>query len=654
MKKTTLLTAALGATFALFAASERALDLDGTWTLSSANGKHRVAAPVPGDNYTALENAKVLPDPYWRCNETNVQWVAYEDWTYSRTFVPTAAILAADEAVLSFDSIDTVGEVFLNGQSVGKVSNEFRRWRFGVKKFLKKGENTLEVKLRSVTGAIADDVKAHPHPDVISWGCGKYAQIARLRKCQCSEGWDWGIALPVSGIYGKTELFAADTAYLQYLWNDQKLLADGSAEVTLVAELMPTDAAKAGDPVAVDFAFAGETRTVKGEVPRNCGAFEVKTTFKVAKPELWWPNGLGAQKLYPSSVTVDGRTIARKVGLRTVELVREKDAEGDGESFYFKVNGKRIFAKGINWIPCEAHPSRRTPERIGHLLDLCAEANMNMIRVWGGGTYEQECFYDKCDERGLLVWQDMMFACGVYPDWQEFTDNVRAELNHQIRRLRVHPSIALWCGDNENLSCVYVTRSHYALIDRLIRTEGEVITKVDPTRPWWPTSPCSGDRVYEHNFDHNKGDVHLWGVPGADHTYWGYLAVRPRFVSEYGFGAFPTMKQLKTYAQPEDFSFDSPVVQCHFKKPGADKQLLANIKTHIREPKSFEDAVELSLQFQAQATKDVTGKWMRDQPICGGVLFWQLNEWWPGMSWAIVEYDGTPKPAYYVLKELFK
>lgn len=627
------------------------LDLDGVWMLRSGDGKHSLEAVVPGDNYSALEEAGLLPDPYWRCNENDVQWVADKDWVYSRTFIPTAALLQAKSVILSFDSIDTIGEVFLNGFLLGPVSNEFRRWRFEVKDYLKADENLLEVRIRSVTGAIADDEARHPHPDVISWGCGKYPQIARLRKAQCSEGWDWGIALPVSGIYGKTELFAADKAYLQYLWNEQRFLPDGSVEVELVAELMTADSAVAGDSVSVDFEFNGRRRVVGAEVPRGCGAFEVRAAFKVAKPVLWWPNGFGRQKLYTSSVSVEGRTIERRVGLRTIELVREPD--GEGETFYFKVNGKRIFAKGVNWIPCEAHPSRRTPERIAHLLDLCAEANMNMIRVWGGGTYEQECFYEKCDELGLLVWQDMMFACGVYPDWMEFTDNVRGEIAHQVRRLKSHPSIALWCGDNENLSCIYVTRSHYALIDRLIRTEADIIERIDPSRPWWPTSPCSGDRVYEDNFNKDKGDTHLWSVPGADHTYWGYLGTKCRFVSEYGFGSLPSMKQVKTFTEAGDRSLDSEVMNLHLKKTGAHDQILANIRTHLREPKSFKDAIELSREWQAMAARDVTAKWMRDQPYCGGVLFWQLNEWWPGTSWSIVEYDGTPKPAYYALKDIF-
>lgn len=631
------------------------MDLSGIWTLCDGKGGHRVEAQVPGDNYTALEAAKVIPDPYWRCNETNVQWVAEEDWTYARSFDAPADVLSAKAAVLSFDSIDTVAEVVLNGRTVARTANEFRRGRFEVGKFLKSNDNRLEVRIRSVRGAVADDVAKHPHPDVTSWGLGTCNQIVRLRKCQCSTGWDWGLSLPVSGIYGTTEIFAADTAYIQYLWDEQRFLGDGSAEVTLVAELMPTDAAKAGDPVKVDFSFDGEKRTITAEVPRNCGAFEVRALFKVAKPERWWPNGLGAQKLYPAFAAVEGRTVSRKIGLRTVELVREKD--GDGETFFFKVNGKRIFAKGVNWIPCEAHPSRRTPERIVHLLDLCDEGNMNMVRVWGGGTYEQDCFYEACDERGLLVWQDMMFACGVYPDWLEFTDNVRAELTHQIKRLRSHPSIALWCGDNENFFCVYRTRRHCALIDRLIHAEAEVVDRVDPARPWWPTSPCNGDRAYDDSDDKtscDNGDSHLWCVEGASHSYWGYLGVRARFVSEYGFPSFPSMKQIRTFAEPEDFAFDSAVMRIHRKKKDGDQYLLRNIKTHLREPKDFEDAINLSREFQAEAARVVTGKWIKDAPYCGGVLFWQLNEWWPGQSWAIVEYDGTPKPSYHALKEVFK
>jgi beta-mannosidase len=633
-------------------AAASSVDLSGNWNLTSVDGRHKVKAAVPGDNYSALEAAKILPDPYWRLNENKVQWVAHTDWVYDYEFDIPAEVLAARDAVLSFDSIDTVGEVFLNGKSLGKVDNEFRRWRFPVKGIAKAGKNKVEVRLRSVAGAIADDVKKHPHPHVISWGCGLHRQMVRLRKAQCSQGWDWGVALPVSGIYGKTEIFSCDVAYLEYLWDEQKHNPDGSVEVTLTAELMPTMSAKAGESVNVDFEFAGEKRTVSAKVPRNCGAFKVTTTFKVAKPELWWPNGMGAQKLYPASVTAEGRAIRRKIGLRTIELVREDEGE-KGETFFFRCNGKAFFVKGVNWIPCEAHPSRRTEERIAHHLDLAAKANMNMIRVWGGGVYEQDCFYEKCDELGLLVWQDMMFACGVYPDWKEFIDNVRAEVKHQVKRLRSHPSVALWCGDNENLSCVYVTRSYYALIDRLIRVIWEVLLDADNTRVFWPTSPCSGDREYERNFDKDRGDCHLWGVKNVEKNYEGFFSYKPRFVSEYGFRSYPSMKLIRTFATNEDMSIESPVMLMHLKKKDLQKQIAANIEYYYGKPKNCEHHVELSRKWQAKATVDVTRKWMKDAPYCGGVLFWMLNDWWPVTSESLIDHDGTPKPALEALGKLF-
>jgi beta-mannosidase len=633
-------------------AASASFDLAGQWNLSSADGKYKVKAAIPGDNYSALEAAKVIPDPYWGLNEEKVQWVAHTDWVYDFDFNLPAKVLASRDAVLSFDSIDTVGEVFLNGKSLGKVSNEFRRWRFPVKGIAKVGKNTLQIKLRSVAGAIADDEKKHPHPHVISWGCGKHRQMIRLRKAQCSQGWDWGVALPVSGIYGKTEIFACDVAYLEYLWDEQKHNPDGSVEVTLTAELMPTQSALAGETVNVDFEFAGEKRTMTGKVPRDCGAFKVSTTFKVDKPELWWPNGMGAQKLYSAAVSAEGRSIARKIGLRTVEVVREDEGDA-GESFFFRVNGRDIFSKGVNWIPCEAHPSRRTKRRIENLLNLAAKANMNMVRVWGGGVYEQDCFYEKCDELGLLVWQDMMFACGVYPDWKEFIDNVRAEVKHQVKRLRSHPSIAMWCGDNENFWCVYVTRSYYALIDRLVRVNWEAILEADPTRVFWPSSPCSGDRDYERNSHYNRGDCHLWGVKGSDFHLDGYYAIKARFVSEYGFASYPPMRLVKKFAAPEDMRLDSPVWLNHIKKPQVVGIISNHLERYYHKPKSFEEAIDLSRKWQAFAVGTVTENWMKKAPYCRGTLLWQLNDWWPCTSWSLIDYDGVPKPAYEAVKKIF-
>ena len=626
------------------------LSLNGEWSLSSPGTNIKCSVAIPGDNYTALEAAGLLPDPYYRLNEADCQWPAERDWVFSRAFDVPEDLLASPSVILNFDSIDTVADIVLNGEAVAHVENEFRRWRFDAKPFLKKRGNRLEVRIRSVAGAIADDVKAHPHVIAQSFGCNTLHQIERLRKCQCSSGWDWGISLPVSGIYGETCLFGADTATLDYAW-DEQTHARGFVRVALTAELNPVPSAHAGDAVDVVFAFNGETKTVRAAVPRDCGPFRATAVFTVRHPELWWPNGFGAQRLYPFTVTADGQTITKNIGLRTIELVRERD--GEGETFGFRVNGADIFAKGANWIPCDAHPSRRIKARYAHLLESMAASHQNMVRVWGGGIYEPDFFYDECDRLGILVWQDMMFACGLYPDWRAFQDNVRAEVRHQVKRIRGHPSVALWCGDNENLSCSWVTRSEYALVDRLNCVERDAIEESDPSRPYWPTSPCSGDRAYENNFSRDIGDTHLWGVADGDRCLDGYLATRARFISEYGFGSFPSVGAVATFAEKGDRDVASPVMNAHVKKQGATAGFLAMMSNYFRMPEAFEDTLWLSEVKQAFALKTVTENWHAQMPYTRGTLYWQLNQWWPVSDWSTIEYSGRWKPAHYAVRRFF-
>ncbi len=627
------------------------LSLNGIWALSSREAGIKCPATVPGDNYTALEAVGLLPDPYYRLNEAECQWPVDKDWIFSRKFDVPCELLARPAVILEFTSVDTVADIVLNGHRVAHVENEFRRWRLEVKPYLKARGNRLEVRIRSIAGAIADSERKYPHDGVESFGCNTLHQIERLRKCQCSSGWDWGISLPVSGIYGDTLLFGADTATLEYAWDEQRHSRD-AVRVTLSAELRPVDAAAAGDAVDVAFAFNGETKTVHAVVPRDCAPFTAQADFTVRNPELWWPNGFGAQPLYPFRVTAGGQTIERKIGLRTIEVVREKDDEG--ESFGFRVNGVDVFAKGVNWIPCEAHPSRRTDDRYAHLLQSVVDANMNMVRVWGGGLYEHDFFYDECDRLGILVWQDMMFACGMYPDWREFQDNVRAEIRHQVKRLRSHPSIALWCGDNELFWCSYLTRSAYALCDRLNCVEKDAIAESDPSRTFWPSSPCSGDRAYENNKDLNVGDAHLWGLPGGDHCVDSYLGSRARFISEFGFGSLPSLESIATFAEPGDLNLTSPVMENHTKKQGAYASFLSMISHYFRMPETFARTVWLSQVKQAYALQTVTENWHAQMPYTRGSMYWQLNQWWPVSDWSSIEHNGSWKPSHYAMRRVCK
>lgn len=614
-------------------------DLSGTWRLKSANGALSAKCSIPGDNATALLEAGILRDPFFRENEADVQWIGDIDWLFERSFTVTDKFLSHKAVILEFDSIDTVAEVSLNGRKLGEANNEFRRWRFDAKKALKPGANTLSVLIHSPRRVGTEEWCKTPDYDIRNWGQTMMYQINNLRKCQCSFGWDWGVSLPVSGIYGGVRLIAADSIILDYA-DARAKIATSEATVTLSADVTKVG----GGKVEYEFEFNGEVK--KTTSPR--------AVFRVKNPELWWPNGAGAQKLYPWSVKVDGQRIARRIGLRTIELVREKDKAG--ESFGFRVNGKDIFARGADWIPSDAFPSRRTKERIWQLLGSATAANMNCVRVWGGGIYESEDFYDACDEFGLLIWQDFMFACGRYPARREYLDNVAVEAAHQVRRLRVHPSLALWCGDNE---CIGGVREKGPYQDDWIKLHvvlEKAVKKYDPDTVWWPSSPCAGPGIFTYNeYTGDSGDTHYWGVWHGGRDLSGYYMIKPRFCSEFGFQSFSSLSMVKTFAREEcgDFELLSPVMRRHQKNPSGNEKILNMMSKYFRKPRDFASTLYMSQVLQAMAIEVAVAYWRSLAPYCRGTIFWQLNDWWPVASWSSLEYDGRWKPLHYAAKRFF-
>lgn len=606
--------------------------LDGTWRLADRGGRGiDVPCAIPGDNMTALLAAGRIPDPAWRTNEEEVQWVGECGWTFSRTFDASSDLLAKRRQFLTFGSIDTIGRVELNGETLGCVSNEFRRWTFEVTGRLKKKGNTLAVVLEPIRPTCSNEwARLTGDIDVRSWGCSRCREVAAVRKCQCAFGWDWGLSLPVSGLTGDVRLSGMDGARLDDAWCDAVLNDDGSADVTFGFEAD-------GTARSIAYAFDGKV---------------VGKTFHLDKPRLWWPNGLGGQTLYPWRVTVDGQTISGRVGVRKIELVREKDAEG--ESFGFRVNGKDVLVRGADWIPCDAFPSRRTSARIRYLLDSAVAANMNMVRVWGGGTYESDDFYAACDERGLLVWQDAMFACARYPDSEEFRANVRAEIRHQALRLRGHPSLALWCGDNECIAGVQEPgpwREGYIRLNHVIET---TVKAADPFVAWWTSSPCEGPGDYRYNESRGvTGDVHYWGVWHGGKTFAGYYDIKPRFCSEFGFQSLPSLELVRRFAEPGDCELLSPVMIQHQKNRGGNEKIRGMMRNYFPEPKDFASALYLSQVQQALAIETGVAYWRTLGAHCRGMIYWQLNDWWPGASWSSIEYDGRWKPLHYAARRFY-
>ena len=610
-------------------------DLSGTWELSTPASSTVWPATVPGDNASALLAAKAIQDPFYRRQEESVQWIGDVDWTFARSFDVPEDLLKRRSVRLEFGSIDTAATVVLNGVEVASVTNEFRKWSFEVRNLLKSTGNRLAVRIAAPRRVAEELWLRTPDYDVRSWAVTSCRAINCLRKCQCSFGWDWGVSLPVSGLYGDVRLVGADGDRFEFAWAEPTLNADGSADVELVAEL--------ADGVPAVFTFDGESRSVTG--PR--------CRFHVAKPELWWPNGMGAQKLYPWSVSALGQTVSGRVGVRRLELVREKDAEG--ESFGFRVNGKDFFTVGVDWIPADAFPSRRTPERIRSLLESARDANANCVRVWGGGVYEQEAFYDACDELGLLVWQDFMFACSRYPARPDFLAEIAAEAEYQVKRLNRHSSILLWCGDNE---CIAAVREPCKYRADWIAWNGvlsrAVAAYAQKGMIWWPSSPCAGPGIFTYNeLTGDSGDTHYWGVWHGSRDFDGYRMINPRFVSEFGYQSLSSLPTVKSFALEGDFDTESRVMLAHQKNDGGNARIGRMMAKLFPEPKDFVSRLYLSQVQQALAIETAVAYWKSLWPRCRGAVVWQLNDWWPVASWSSLEYDGRWKPLHYALRRCF-
>ena len=642
--------------------NDTALSLDGVWRLRAADEKESIDCRIPGDNYSALQAAGRIPDPYWRRNELAVQWVADKDWVFSREFEVPAELLRRRAVFLSFKSIDTAAEVFVNGRRAGAADDEFRRWRFEVKKLLREGVNEIQVRIASPRrAALAIAAAERPDTPPQAVNDGSVPGLNYLRKCQCSAGWDWGISLPVSGIYGDVSLVGADNVLLDSAWCDQAHRA-ASCRVEATVRLVPVPGAKPGTPVEARFLFDGEERIVRGRIPAAPGPFELRASFAVASPRLWWPSGYGEQPLYGFSAEVDGQRAVRRVGLRKLEVLTTPDR--DGARFAIRVNGVEVFAKGADWIPCDARPAHATEARIRHLLESAVAANMNTLRVWGGGRFESDFFYDECDRLGLLLWHDMMFACMRYPSHPEFLRRVREEADFQVRRLRSHPSIALWCGDNECIGAA-ATWDNPTEADRMRRLSryvrlsdavGDAVRAADPTRLFWPSSPCAAPGDFSYNEgESGRGDTHYWAVWFGGSSFEAYYRHHPRFCSEFGFQSFPSLETVRAFASsPEgDMNLYGPVFDRHQKCHAGNSIILGMFARYYRMPKGLVETLYLSQVQQAEAIRTGVEWWRSQRPRCMGTVFWQLDDEWPCASWSSIEHGGRWKALHYAARRFY-
>ena len=633
-------------------APHTALDLSGTWRLESADGEFSVAMPVPGDVHSALFAAGIIADPYVGRNELDVRWVADRDWRLTRNFDHAGSGPSA--WYLDLEGLDTVAEVSLNGVAILSSQNAFRRYRSDVTAALRPGGNTLSILIRSATAEANELALRQPFPIPYSTQNCPIPNGNMLRKPACHFGWDWNLAIVPLGVYGRVMLRPIKQARIEHVQVAQHHHTDGTVAVDVAVTLHGQTAAM----VPLAFRFAGEER--HAEIAVAAGETRHVERFTVHDPKLWWPAGSGAQHLYPLEVECEGETDCRNIGLRNMELLTDPDEAG--ARFAFKVNGREIFCRGANWIPADALPSRATPELTRKLLQAAADANMNMIRVWGGGFYEQDFFYDLCDELGLLVWQDFMFACNLYPSTPEFLSEVRAEVDHQVRRLGSHPSIALWCGDNELIGALNWfeesrrNRDRYLVnYDRLNRAVEEAMRAADPEALWWPSSPSPGKLSFGDAWhDDTSGDMHFWSVWHEGRNFEHYRDVTPRFCSEFGFQSFPSTSIVRGFATGEDdLNVVSPVMEWHQKNAGGNARIAETMMRYFRYPEGFGNFVYLSQIQQGLAIKTAVEYWRSLKPHCMGTLYWQLNDTWPVASWSSLDHGGGWKALHYFARRFF-
>ena len=641
MCRVLILACALGLRVPAFGAGAACeLDLAGVWRLSGlgfGNKPISCAADVPGDVHSALVRAGIVPDTFYGTNELSAAWVNRRGWTLSRTFSIDEKTLSARSVILRLEDVDTFAEVLVNGVRVGETSNRFRRWEFDVKPYLRCGENTVTGVFRPAWDVSEEEAARYPKPIPCNKN-GIVPTINLIRKPQCHGGWDWGITQMTAGFCGTVELVATDDFRIDYIHSDVRFNADRShADVRVFVELTEAD---------------GRTGVVTNG-------------FALAQPRLWWPRGMGEQHLTTLTLDVRGRKVPHRLALRTVDLVNRPDEDvltGDaGLSFFFRVNGRDVFAKGANWIPCDAYDNRQTPARYRDLLESAAAANMNMVRVWGGGQYEKDVFYDLCDELGLMVWQDFMFACGNYPGGA-FLDNVRAEAEHQVRRLKDHGSIVLWSGDNECRATWHSGSDavkadpeyYYALYRARTKMLGEIVSRLDPGCPFWQASPCDGPNDDMRGRGSSaRGDAHYWGVWHGGLPFRAFGEAHPRFCSEFGFQSYPSREVCGTFLPRGEASLGSPVFNHHQKNGGGNERIRKTLERYFGSPRDFDSLLYLSQVQQATAIRTGVEMWRAEKPWCMGTLYWQLNDNWPVSSWSSLEYGGKWKHLHYHARRFY-
>ena len=647
--------------------------LHDNWQFRQARLNNWYPATVPGTVHTDLMANRIIEDPYFRLNERGVQWVDKEDWIYETHFRADADLLARERIELVFEGLDTYADVYLNDKKVLAADNMFRRWRTEVKRLLRPGENVLKVYFHSPIKIDLPKYDSLPYryeainDQSANGGLFDKHLSVFARKAGYHYGWDWGPRLVTSGIWRPVYLEGWNGIRIRDVFYRQEEVTAERARVQVEVEI---NAVREQPRAVVTVTAPGEGIEASVTTPLRPGVNRVTVPLNIASPKRWWTRELGEPYLYEFRTSVaagdasDSRTT--RIGLRSLRLVREKVS--DGTTFRFELNGEPLFAKGANYFPCDVFLPRVTRAVYEKTIDDAAAVNMNMLRVWGGGVYEDDIFYELCDERGILVWQDFMFACSIYPAEGAWLENVRLDAEDNLRRLRNHPSIAVWCVNNECNDAWFgwgwntrYTKQGHPEYDKIIDTQfkrqyyevlPEAVAAFSPGTPYHPSSPWS---CYEGTSENSEGDTHFWKVWHSRAPIADYNTTRSRFFSEYGFQSFPEYASVLRFAPEErDWDIESEVMMAHQRGGSfANMRIRQYLEDEYWPARDFRTFLYMSHVLQGDAIKTAIEAHRRDKPYCWGSLFWQHNDCWPVASWASRDWYGRWKAQHYFARPAF-
>ena len=653
----------------------RKIMLNGRWELAEAGKDTLCEVQVPGSVLSGLYGAGKIEDPFYRTNEDATRELFWKDYEFCRTFVVAEEALKEEKVALVCEGLDTLTDIYINGKKAGSTDNMHRTWKLDVKEFLHSGENQIRIVFQSVFKYI-EDYEYEENKEIHYVPCGGMKGNQLIRKAHCMFGWDWGPQTIDVGIFRDIYLEAYSHPRIEDVKITQRH-GDNAVNVctTVVVSGDAVDKCRVRVTIQEDVESACGHRTDANDRKTEAYVCEVEETVSannnpavltstIHNPKLWWPNGYGDQPLYKVQVELldeNGEvleTITKRIGLRTLTISQEKDLWG--KEFAFCINGVKIFAMGGNYIPEDCIYSRITPELQEYLLESCKRANFNCVRVWGGGYYPSDHFYDLCDEMGLIVWQDLMFACNVYDLTEEFEENITKEITENVKRLRHHASLGLWCGNNEMESAwdhwpEVQSESKYLRADYIKMFEHVVpkaVKAADSETFFWQSSPSSGG-CFDEPDDENRGDCHYWDVWHGQKPFTDYQKHYFRFCSEFGFQSFPCLKTVESFTEEKDRNIFSRVMEKHQKNPAANGKILYYLSENFRYPENFRKLLYVSQILQGMAMKYGVDHWRRHRGRCMGTLYWQINDNWPVASWASIDYFGRWKALHYMAKKFY-